>query len=76
MVEVMQDALEQREIVRLGDLGSLRITISSNGEDSPEAVDAYSVKGAKTVFTPGLRLKKMLKNLAFEKIPEVNERKT
>jgi len=68
MVEVMQDALEEGTIVRLGDLGSLRIGISSNGEIEQEKVSSHSIKGAKTIFTPGPELKKMLKNLHYEKV--------
>ncbi len=68
MVDVMKDALEDGRIVRLGDLGSLRISISSNGEDTPEAVSASSVKGAKTVFSPGKELKNMLKTLTYQKV--------
>ncbi len=68
MVETMQDAMEDGQIVRLGDLGSLRVSVSSNGEDTAEDVTVRSIKGAKTVFTPGKNLKAMLKNLTYEKI--------
>lgn len=68
MVEVMQDSLEEGEIVRLGELGSLRVSISSNGEASEKDVSSSSIKGSKTIFTPGPDLKKMLKNLEYEKI--------
>ncbi|MCG6186995.1 HU family DNA-binding protein [Maribellus maritimus] len=67
MVDVMKDALEDGQIVRLGELGSLRISISSKGEDSADDVNAASVKAAKTIFTPGGELRKMLKTLDFEK---------
>jgi len=53
--------------VRLGELGSLRINISSTGEETAEKVSAKSVKGAKTVFTPGTVLKELLKTLKYEK---------
>lgn len=67
MVDVMKDALSEGKIVRLGDLGSLRISISSNGEDAEDKVTQYSIKGAKTIFTPGTQLKEMLRLLKFEK---------
>ncbi|MGQ1783527.1 MULTISPECIES: HU family DNA-binding protein [unclassified Saccharicrinis] len=67
MVETMQDALEDGQIVRLGDLGSLRISVSSNGEETAEDVTSRSIKSAKTVFTPGKNLKSMLKTLEYEK---------
>jgi len=68
LVEVMQDGLEEGSIVRLGDLGSLRVSISSKGEATPKEVNAHSIKSAKTIFTPGKELKKMLHNLEYEKV--------
>lgn len=68
MVEVMQDALEDGQVVRLGDLGSLKVGISSNGEESADKVSSSSIKGAKTIFTPGSNLKKMLLTLSYEKL--------
>jgi len=68
MVEVMQDGLEEGSIVRLGDLGSLRVSISSNGETKKEDVNSHSIKSSKTIFTPGKELKKMLQNLEYEKV--------
>lgn len=67
MVDVMKASLADGQIVRLGELGSLRINISSNGEEKAEKVTTKSVKGAKTVFTPGSDLKELLKNLKYEK---------
>ncbi len=67
MVDVMKASLADGQIVRLGDLGSLRINIASDGEDTAEKVSAKSVKGARTIFTPGSELKTLLKNLKFEK---------
>jgi predicted histone-like DNA-binding protein len=67
MVDVMKDALAEGKIVRLGYLGSLRISLSSNGEDAADKVTHNSIKGAKTIFTPGTQLKEMLSLLKFEK---------
>jgi len=67
MVDVMKSSLADGQIVRLGELGSLRINISSNGEETADKVSAKSIKGAKTVFTPGSDLKELLKILKYEK---------
>ena len=67
MVDVMKDSLADGKIVRLGDLGSLRVNISSRPEDTAEDVNANSVKGARTIFLPGKDLKEMLKVLEYEK---------
>lgn len=67
MVDVMKEALEDGQIVRLGELGSLRVSIASKGEATPEEVNSYSVKSAKALFTPGKMLKESLTNLKFVK---------
>ena len=67
MVDVMRDALADGQIVRLGDLGSLRVSISSNAEETAEAVNANTIKGARTIFTPGKDLKETLKILEYQK---------
>jgi len=67
MVDVMKDALEESQIVRLGDLGSLRISLSSYPEEKEADVNANSIKGAKTIFTPGKELKELLKVPEYEK---------
>lgn len=67
MVDVLQDSLADGEIVRLGELGSLRVSISSNGEDTAEKVNKNSIKSSKVVFTPGKDIKTMLKTLEYKK---------
>jgi len=70
MVEMMQESLEDGEIVRLGDLGSLKINISSIGEDEADKVTVNSIKKARTVFTPSQKLKKILNNIEYQKLAE------
>jgi len=52
----------------LGELGSLRVSIESNGEATREEVNASSIKSAKCIFSPGKELKKMQKNLEYVKV--------
>ncbi len=68
MVDVMETSLANGEIVRLGDLGSLRVGASSEGKEKAEEVNANSIKKARTIFTPSMKLKTILKNLKFEKL--------
>jgi predicted histone-like DNA-binding protein len=68
LMDVMRDSLADGQIIRLGELGSLRVSISSEGEDTADKVSAASVKNAKVIFTPSKELKDMLKTLDFEKI--------
>ena len=68
MVEESVNGLSEGRIIRLGDLGSFRITISSEGKDTAEEVTASSVKKAGVIFTPGKKLKEMLDSAKFTKV--------
>lgn len=68
LVDVMQSSLADGQAVRLGELGSLRINISSEGKDTEKEVTADVIRSAKVIFTPGVDLKKMLANLKYEKM--------
>jgi predicted histone-like DNA-binding protein len=67
MVDVAVDSLADGTIVRLGDLGSLRISVSSEGKATEAEVNASSVKGASVIFTPGPRIKEMLATVKYQK---------
>lgn len=68
MVEVMILEMADGKIVRLGELGSLRVNISSDGVEKEEDVKASTIRSAKVVFTPGKDLKTMLETLTYEKL--------
>jgi predicted histone-like DNA-binding protein len=68
MVEEAVLGLADGRIVRLGDLGSIRITVSSEGKDAAEEVTAHSVKKAGVIFTPGKKLQEMLHNAKYTKV--------
>ncbi len=59
--------ISQGKIIRLGELGSLRISVSSEGEEKAEDVNAKSIKSNKFLFTPGKDLQKALKNVEYVK---------
>ncbi|MDY3339369.1 HU family DNA-binding protein [Riemerella anatipestifer] len=67
LVDVMQTSLSDGQIVRLGELGSMRVSLSSEGKAKEEEVTSAAIKSAKVLFTPGSDLKKMLQTLKFEK---------
>jgi predicted histone-like DNA-binding protein len=67
MVEEAVAGLEDGRIIRLGDLGSLRITLSSEGKNTAEEVTAAAVKKSGVIFTPGTKLQSMLKTAKFTK---------
>ena len=67
LVDVSIDRLENSDIVRLGDLGSFRVSIKSEGVSEASKVDSSIIKGAGIIFTPGTRLKEMLANVKYQK---------
>jgi predicted histone-like DNA-binding protein len=67
LVDVSIDNLSNGTIVRLGDLGSLRPSISSEGRTTEDEVNANVVKSASVLFTPGTRIKQMLSVVKFKK---------
>ncbi|MEJ8589918.1 HU family DNA-binding protein [Riemerella anatipestifer] len=67
LVDVMQTSLSEGRIVRLGELGSMRVSLSSEGKAKEEEITSAAIKSAKVLFTPGSDLKKMLQTLKFEK---------
>jgi predicted histone-like DNA-binding protein len=52
--------------VKLGEFGTLRLNISSEGTDTKEEFNASNIKGVKVIFTPSADLKKALEEITFE----------
>ena len=67
LVDVITDDLANGLIVRIGDLGSLRLSLSSEGFPTEAEVSGNAVKNTKILFTPGTKLKTMQQTLKFEK---------
>jgi predicted histone-like DNA-binding protein len=67
LIEVMPKYLLMGKSVKLGELGSLRLTFSSKGADSPEAFNATNISGARVLFIPSVALKKAIEGVSFEK---------
>ena len=53
--------------VQLGDLGTLRISFSSEGAADADSFHVGMIRGKKILFTPGPAFKKILSELQFEK---------
>jgi hypothetical protein len=68
MVDVVIDNLVKATVVRLGDLKSLRVTLSSKGEAIAEEVSPASIKEAGVIFTPGARIQETMDSVKFQKI--------
>lgn len=67
LVDVIPSELANSQIVRVGDLGSFRISLSSEGVEKEDNVTTNVIKSTKIIFTPGEKLKTMQDTLKFEK---------
>lgn len=68
LVMIIPRHIENGEIVRLGELGSLRITINSEGSATEEEVNATNIKKARYRFSPGSELQQTLKILKYSRV--------
>jgi predicted histone-like DNA-binding protein len=67
MVDVSVVNLSKGTIVRLGDLGSMRVSLSSEGKATADEVKASMIKSSSVIFTPGTRIKEKLATAKFQK---------
>ena len=66
--DVITEALKGGEIVRLGDLGTLQIGISSKGALTEDDYSESLITKARINFRPGSALVGILSNLSFAKV--------
>ena len=66
--DVIMEALQSGEIVRLGDLGTFQIGISGKGALSEEDYNESLIEKARINFRPGVGLIGVLSNLNFSKV--------
>ena len=67
LVEITVDSLSKGSIVRLGELGSLRPSLSSEGRATEVEVNASAIRNTSVIFAPGSRIKEMLAAVKFTK---------
>lgn len=67
ILQAIPEALADGKIVRLGDLGSLRITIKAEGIEDEKKVSVNQIKSTGVIFTPGKDLKTAISTVKFEK---------
>jgi predicted histone-like DNA-binding protein len=68
LVMIIPRHIEKGEIIRLGELGSLRLTVNSEGSDTAEEVNASKIKKANYRFSPGNELQQTLKILKYNRV--------
>lgn len=54
---VMDLELREGRVVQLGEFGSFRLSISSEGTEDPKDFNASKIKKARIIFTPGASLR-------------------
>lgn len=68
--DVVADALANGEIVRLGELGSLRISLSGKGSESKEEYHHGLIEKSRILFTSGKTLSNTLTTLKYQKVDQ------
>ena len=66
--DVVAEAIQNGEIVRLGDLCTLQVSLSGKGALTEEDYTTDLIKRAKINFRPGLVLSNALASLSFSKV--------
>src|ERR1700752_400125 len=69
-MNVVPDQLAEGKIVELGDFGSFRVSVSSEGAEEAADVNVRSITDVRVLFTPGKRFKKLLNTTELEKFSE------
>jgi predicted histone-like DNA-binding protein len=69
-LNVVPDKLADGNIVELGDFGTFRVSVSSEGAAAAEEVTARSITDVRVLFTPGKRFKRALNAAEFQKVSE------
>ena len=67
--DVVSEAIQNGEIVRLGDLCTLQVGLSGKGSLTEEDYNDTLIKRAKINFRPGKVLASALETLKFSKVP-------
>ncbi|WP_299664781.1 HU family DNA-binding protein [uncultured Polaribacter sp.] len=68
LVDVCIEELSYGNVVRIGELGNLRVGVSSEGVATQEEVTTALIKKARILFAPGSRLKVMRDTLTYQKV--------
>ncbi|WP_192821618.1 HU family DNA-binding protein [Rufibacter sp. LB8] len=62
LLTVLPEMLGEGAIVELGDFGSFRTVVSSEGTETPEEFTAAQIKNVKILFRPGKLVKQAVEN--------------
>ncbi len=68
LLQVIPDLLLEGNIVKLGDFGTFRLSLSSEGVENPDEFNASLIKKTNLLFRPGSEFKSQLKNVKYTKV--------
>ena len=66
--DVVKEAIQNGEIVRLGELCTLQVSLSGKGSLTEEDYNDSLIKKAKIIFRPGVILSEALNTLRYSKV--------
>jgi len=64
---IVPEELASGRIVELGDFGTFRVSVSSEGEEKAENVTARNITDVRVLFSPGKRFMQALDGAEFQK---------
>lgn len=67
LLEELPKELVKGNSVKLGDFGTFRISISSDGVENEKDFKASMIKDIRIIFTPGVEIKNAIESISFEK---------
>jgi predicted histone-like DNA-binding protein len=70
LVQVLPVHLKKGDSIRLGDLGSFRLSVTSEGVSDANALSLKNIKKPHLVFLPGVKLKKLLADITYSLPPD------
>ena len=66
-LHVVPEKLADGKIVELGEFGTFRLTVSSEGTQLSGELTSRHITETRVIFTPGKRFKQMLETIEFQK---------
>ena len=64
----IKDALEEGNIVKLGEFGSFQLSVSSKGAETEKDFSNNNITGARILFRPGTEITEMYHGLEYKKV--------
>jgi predicted histone-like DNA-binding protein len=67
LIDVIPKYLLMGKSVNLGELGTFRLSFTSEGVDEPGTFTVHKIRGARVIFTPSTKIRKIFADMTYEK---------